>query len=156
MWLRKQASSLRTDIRYTPTDCFDTFPFPEREYKLRGDLKRLLAIPEFAEAARIGAEYHEHRRQIMLARKLGLTKTYNLFHDPHCNDWDIVRLRELHAAMDRAILACYGWSDLDPGHGFYQNDRGQTRFTVAPEARRELLSRLMELNRNIANPSWRP
>ncbi|MDR7560421.1 MAG: N-6 DNA methylase, partial [Armatimonadota bacterium] len=150
VWLRKQASSLRTDIRYTPTDCFDTFPFPEREYKLRGDLKRLLAIPEFAEATRIGAEYHEHRRQIMLARRLGLTKTYNLFHDPHCNEADIVRLRELHAEMDRAILACHGWSDIELGHGFYQNDRGQARFTASPEARRELLARLLALNKQIA------
>ncbi|HIQ02128.1 MAG TPA: SAM-dependent DNA methyltransferase [Anaerolineales bacterium] len=31
VWLRKQASSLRTDIRYTPTDCFATFPFPPED-----------------------------------------------------------------------------------------------------------------------------
>lgn len=33
VWLREQASSLRTDVRYTPTDCFDTFPFPPEEYE---------------------------------------------------------------------------------------------------------------------------
>jgi hypothetical protein len=31
-WARRQASSLRTDLRYTPTDCFATFPFPPAEY----------------------------------------------------------------------------------------------------------------------------
>lgn len=84
-------------------------------------------------------------------RNLGLTKTYSLFHNPECTDADIVRLRTLHAEMDRAILACYGWQDLDPQHGFYQNDRGQTRFTVPAEARRELLKRLLELNLAIAS-----
>lgn len=134
-WLRKQASSLRTDIRYTPTDCFDTFSFPQMPSAAAR------ACPE-----RLGGEYHEHRRQIMLARSLGLTKTYNLFHNPECGDPDVARLRDLHAQMDRAILACYGWQDLDPQHGFYRNDRGQTRFTVSPSARRELLKRLLELN----------
>ncbi|GBD26186.1 hypothetical protein HRbin30_01516 [bacterium HR30] len=151
VWLRKQASSLRTDVRYTPTDCFDTFPFPPAEYEARGDLTRLLAWPAFACAAQLGAQYHEHRRQIMPARNVGLTKTYNLFHDPRCTDPDIVRLRELHAEMDRAVLACYGWQDLELRHDFYQNDRGQTRFMPSPEGRRILLFRLMELSERLAN-----
>ncbi len=151
VWLRKQASSLRTDIRYTPSTCFDTFPFPPEEYRRMASGEwRLEEMPKtFQEAARIGAEYHEHRRQIMLARQIGLTKTYNLFHDPSCQDADIVRLRELHAAMDHAILACYDWEDLDPGHGFYPNERGKVRFTVSPEARREILRRLLRLNLEI-------
>ncbi len=71
------------------------------------------------------------------------------------NDWlggtdaEIARLRDLHAAMDRAILTCYGWTDLDPAHGFHQNERGQTRYTISPTARRELLRRLLELNSKI-------
>ncbi len=148
-WLRKQASSLRTDVRYTPTDCFDTFPFPPAEYTAL-NLAQLLLQPTFAHAARIGAVYHEHRRQVMLARKLGLTKTYNLFHNPACQDEDIQRLRQLHAEMDNAILACYGWEDLDLKHDFYQNDRGQTRFMPSAAARREVIFRLMELNQKMA------
>jgi len=61
-----------------------------------------------------------------------------------------VRLRELHAEMDRAIARCYGWEDLDLGHGFYENERGKTRFTISPEARREVLRRLVELNLEVA------
>jgi hypothetical protein len=153
VWLRKQASSLRTDVRYTPTDCFDTFPFPPEEYRrVASGAWRVEALDgPFAEAARIGAEYHEHRRQIMLRRWIGLTKTYNLFHDPACTDADIVRLRELHAQMDLAVFACYGWQDIDPGHGFYQNARGQTRFTVSARARTELLRRLLGLNRSLGS-----
>ncbi|OUC09623.1 hypothetical protein RY27_01725 [Litorilinea aerophila] len=148
-WLRKQASSLRTDIRYTPTTCFETFPFPPAEYA-SASLKELLARPPFARAAQIGGAYHEHRRQVMLARQLGLTKTYNLFHDPECQDADIQRLRDLHAEMDNAILACYGWDDLDLQHGFYENERGKTRFMPSAEARREIIFRLVELNAKIA------
>ncbi|WP_027718755.1 Eco57I restriction-modification methylase domain-containing protein [Desulfovirgula thermocuniculi] len=154
LWLRKQASSLRTDVRYTPTDCFDTFPFPPQEYRT-SSLEDLLQRPAFAHAARIGAEYHEHRRQIMLARNLGLTKTYNLFHDPNCSDDDIARLRELHVAMDLAVLACYGWDDLALEHGFYPNDRGQVRFSIAPQARREMLNRLLELNLYLSGREWK-
>ena len=138
-WVRRNASTMRTDIRYTPTDCFETFAFPPTP----ADAVR-------QEAERLGETYHEHRRQTMLARQLGLTKTYNLFHKPECTDTDIARLRELHAAMDRAILACYSWADIEPGHGFHQNERGQTRYTISPTARRDILRRLLALNLEIA------
>lgn len=139
VWVRRNASTMRTDIRYTPSDCFETFPFPQSP-----------PPAAHAEADRVGEACHEHRRQTMLARQLGLTKTCNLFHDPGCSDSDIARLRELHAAMDQVILACYGWTDLDPGHGFHANERGQTRYTIGPEARRELLRRLLALNLEVA------
>lgn len=86
----------------------------------------------------------------MLRRQLGLTKTYNLFHDPTCQEEDIQRLRALHAEMDRAVLACYGWDDLDLQHDFYRNDRGQARFMPSDTARRELLFRLMALNEELS------
>ncbi|MBI3979116.1 MAG: hypothetical protein HY331_13105 [Chloroflexi bacterium] len=138
-WVRRNASTMRTDIRYTPTACFETFPFPQAP-----------AEEHVNWAGYLGDTYHERRRRIMLARNLGLTKTYNLFHKPECRDDDIQELRGLHADMDRAILACYGWDDLGAGHGFHANERGQTRYTVSPEARREILRRLLELNLSVA------
>lgn len=138
-WVWKNASSLESRNRYTPTDCFETFAFPQEPSAVAR-----------ADAERLGGEYYEHRRQTMLARQLGLTKTYNLFHKPDCEDADIVGLRELHAAMDRAVLACYGWTDVDPGHGFHVNDRGQIRYTISPTTRREVLRRLLALNLKIA------
>ncbi|MEW6378882.1 MAG: type IIL restriction-modification enzyme MmeI [bacterium] len=138
-WVWRHASSLESRNRYTPTDCFDTFPFPQNpssEARQRAD--------------QVGGEYHECRRQIMLARQIGMTATYNLFHNPACADPDIARLRELHTEMDRAILARYGWDDLAPAHNFYQNERKQIRFTVSPLARREILGRLLDLNLKLA------
>jgi hypothetical protein len=152
VWARKYSSTLESRLNYSPTDCFDTFPFPPEEYRrvASGGWRVEALEGPFAEAARIGAEYHEHRRQIMLRRWIGLTKTYNLFHDPACSAADIVRLRGLHAAMDRAILACYGWEDVDLKHGFHPNDRGQTRYTISAEARREVLARLVKSNLTLS------
>ena len=58
---------------------------------------------------------------------------------------------ELRAAMKRAILACFGWDNLEPGYDFYQNDSRQIRYTLSPVARREVLARLVELNLEMAN-----
>ena len=46
----------------------------------------------------------------MSARDEGLTKIYNRFHDPAEQSPDIVRLRELHAEMDRVVLRAYAAS----------------------------------------------
>lgn len=63
---------------------------------------------------------------------------------------DIHRLRELHKEMDQAVLEAYGWSDIQLRHDFYEveylpeNDR--MRYTVHPDARKEILKRLLDLN----------
>ena len=103
VWARFFASSLKDDLRYTPTDCFETFPFPagwETDAAL--------------EAA--GREYYEARAALMVSHHEGLTKTYNRFHDPAEDAPGIHRLRRLHAALDHAVLAAYGWSDLLEPH----------------------------------------
>jgi hypothetical protein len=142
-WARNYGSYNLELIRYAPSDLLETFPFP----------KNLEVLGQIGEA------YHEHRRQIMLARKEGLTSTYNRFHNPKESAEDIVRLRELHVEMDRAVASAYGWGSavysdqlsvtsekpLDLGHGFHETAQG-VRFTISESARREVLSRLLGLN----------
>lgn len=128
-WARAQGSTLETRMRYTPSDCFETFPFP-------ASLAGLDAI---------GEAYHEHRRKVMLARQEGLTKTYNRFHSPDEASDDIAELRRLHVAMDQTVAAAYGWGDLDLGHGFHQTKQG-LRYTISEAARRTVLDRLLALN----------
>ena len=99
LWVRFFASSLEDRLRYTPSDCFETFPFAEH---LETD-PRLEAT---------GEEYYEFRAALMVRNNEGLTKTYNRFHDPEEASSDILKLRELHAAMDRAVLDAYGWTDI--------------------------------------------
>jgi hypothetical protein len=138
-WLRRQASTLETRTSYTNANCFDPFPFPQAPL-----------ADSIGQAERAGQTFYEYRQQVMRARQLGLTKLYNLFNNPACQDEDIIEMRRLHAAMDESVLACYGWQDIDLRHDFYPNDRKKIRFTPAPEAQRELFTRLIALNQEIA------
>ena len=99
VWSRFFSSTLKDDLQYTPSDCFETFPFPDG-WESRPAL----------EAA--GQIYYEFRAALMVRNDEGLTKTYNRFHDPYEDNPEIGRLRELHAAMDRAVLDAYGWTDI--------------------------------------------
>ena len=115
--------------------------------------------------------------------QLGLTKTYNLFHNNAINlqstiDKDkqvaslqkhlektantisfdeaiqgIFKLRELHVRMDEAVLDAYGWNDIELKHDFYEVDylpeNDRVRFNIHPDARKEVLKRLLELNHKI-------
>jgi hypothetical protein len=128
-WAWHYSSTMKQDLRYSPTDVFENFPFPEYMIGLET----------------VGEEYHETRRQIMLDRQEGLTDTYNRFHNPHERAEDIAHLRDLHVQMDTAVAAAYGWDDLDLGHGFRETLQGE-RYTISDAARREVLTRLLKLN----------
>lgn len=147
-WARFLGSSMKDDLRYTPTDCFDTFPQPE-------DWQRSTALASAGEA------YYRYRAQLMIARNEGLTDTYNRFHDPLETSDDIQQLRALHAAMDRAVLDAYGWTDLVPVAEFipeFDEDdiepgtraKRKYRLRWPDEVRDEVLARLLELNRQRA------
>ena len=105
VWARFFGSSMKDDLRYTASDCFETFPFPENF-----DSNPTL------EAA--GKEYYDFRAALMVRNDEGLTKTYNRFHDPSESSPEIAKLRELHAAMDRAVLDAYHWNDVATTCGF--------------------------------------
>jgi hypothetical protein len=128
-WARENGSTLETRFRYTPSECFETFPFPNHLAGLQD----------------VGERYHTRRQAIMQACQEGLTKTYNRFHNPAETAADITRLRELHVEMDHAVAAAYGWTELDLGHGFHETKQG-LRFTISEPARREVLGRLLQLN----------
>lgn len=146
-WARFTGSSMKDDLRYT-TPCFDTFPRP--------------GVTAAVESA--GRIYYEFRADLMVRHDEGLTKTYNRFHDPDERDAKIIKLRDLHAAMDRAVLEAYGWYDLaeradcefrldyeDPDEG---EDEGVARnkkkkpwrYKWSQDFHDEILARLLELN----------
>lgn len=139
IWLRRNASTMRTDIRYTSSDCFETFPFAQSP--------SAAAVSQVKQA---GQSFYEYRQEVLRDRQLGLTKLYNLFNAPSCEENDIIKMRELYTAMNEAALACYGWVDIDLQHEFYSTDRKKIRFMPAPEAQREIFIRLIELNQKIA------
>ena len=55
--------------------------------------------------------------------------------------------------MDEAVLKAYDWDDLDLAHDFYEVDylpeNDRVRYTISPEARKEVLKRLLLLNHEI-------
>jgi hypothetical protein len=128
-WALKHGSKLEDRPRYNVTDCFETFPHPEKLEPL----------------ASAGLTYHDFRKDLIAARIEGLTTTYNRFHDSGEKSEDVARLRALHIEMDQAVAAAYGWSDLDLGHGFHVTKPG-IRYTLSESARREVLDRLLALN----------
>ncbi|WP_298207847.1 DNA methyltransferase [Ferrimicrobium sp.] len=132
-WVIRYTSTMRTDIRYAPTDVFLTFPRPS----LTGDLELL------------GQMLDEERRKLMLKRSSGLTSLYNLVHDPTIHDPAIENLREIHRDIDLAVLAAYGWSDLDPEIGHHRTKIG-IRWTFSLKTRNEVLDRLLRENHRRA------
>jgi hypothetical protein len=142
-WARVHASTMRNDLRYTPTSCFQTFAFPS-DWRNRRDLSTA------------GKVYYEFRSEVMLRHDEGLTKTYNRFNDPTDRSSDIQRLRELHDAMDRAVLDSYGWSDIPTACEFllnYESEDDATsrrrklwRYRWPDDIRDEVLVRLLALN----------
>jgi type I restriction-modification system DNA methylase subunit len=160
-WARRYSGALKQDLRYSPSDCFETFPFP-------GGLWQTANLT----LAQAGEQYHEHRRRLMRDLWLGLTDIYNLFHardltpevvakvskkpaDVARAGFDgLLELRRLHVALDNAVRDAYGWTDLNLGHDFVEvetlpeNDR--VRYTISPAARKEVLKRLLALNHQRA------
>ena len=139
VWARKYSGALKQDLRYSPSNCFDTFAFPQGLWQTSS-----------AALADIGERYHEHRRILMLRLWLGLTDVYNRFHsksleadlkkhfasrakkDPQGLSipqehrdaavkitFDealagILELRRLHVELDTAVLTAYGWHGAGP------------------------------------------
>jgi len=150
-WSRFFGSSLKDDLRYTPSDCFETFAFPEN-WESDTALEK------------VGRAYYENRAELMVRSDEGLTKIYNRFHDPDEQSTEILRLRELHDAMDRAVLDAYGWTDVRPECKFLldyneedDDKSGRARRRKKPwryrwpdEIRDEVLARLLALNQERA------
>ncbi|MYE63759.1 MAG: N-6 DNA methylase [Rhodothermaceae bacterium] len=143
IWARFFGSSLKDDPCYTPTDCFETFPFPV-------DWESLPSLEA------VGETYYTFRAELMVKNNEGMTKTYNRFHDPNEHDPQIRKLRELHAAMDRAVLDAYGWTDIPTDCEFlldYEIDeetwgkkKKPYRYRWPDEIHDEVLARLLDLN----------
>lgn len=157
VWARFLGSSMKDDLRYNPSDCFETFPFPHHHH-------------ESSALGNTAREYYEFRSRNMLAADEGLTTTYNRFHDPHEQSEGILELRRLHGLMDGAVLRAYGWDDLaesarceflldyeeeeddadagPPAAGARKKSKKKKpwRLRWPDEFRDEVLARLLELN----------
>ena len=110
-------SQLQDHLRYNPTDCFATFPFPASLLAKEPEEDSTL-MPLRKALDDTGERYYQFRADLMVANNEGLTTTYNRFHDPEEADSEIMELRRLHGEMDQAVLDAYGWHDVPTDCGF--------------------------------------
>ena len=134
----QHSSKMKTDLRYSPTDVFETFPFPyEHNFQVSFE--------------KVAETFYVLRQQIMLENSVGLTKFYKLYNDVKNNSTDIMQARSLQKQIDEAVRDAYGWNDIDLEHGFhavsYLPDNDNIRYTISEPARIEILRRLAQLNR---------
>jgi hypothetical protein len=169
LWFRIFGSTQEERPRYTPSDCFETFPFPTILLE-----SQICGTPStdqttFAALESAGREYYEFRSSLLVKHNEGLTKTYNRFHDKYHDTSEvdarkvasIQRLRELHAVLDRAVLAAYGWGDVaqaaiseylidhedeDSEEAQHSRRKKPWRYRWPDEFRDEVLARLLALN----------
>lgn len=91
-WALSEGSTLEDRPRYTPTSCFETFPWPEPSAGQRDSI------------AQLSRSLLEIRSDICGNEQIGLTTLYNQIDD---GAWqDLVRA---HLELDRAVAKAYGW-----------------------------------------------
>ncbi len=136
VWARMFGTSLEDRLCYTGTTCYENFPFCQY-------------TPSLEDA---GRQFDQARSEVMQALGLGLTPLGNRLNSPDDQSPEIIRLRELHAAMDKAVLDAYGWPDIVPAYEFsgdYENEdgsAGSVRLNFTEEVRDEILRRLLALH----------
>lgn len=135
------------DSRYIHSRCFETFPFPILNTEQRQTL------------ADLGERLDAHRKRRQAAHAgLTLTGCYNVLVKLRSGEALNAKekliheqalcsiLKELHDAIDRTVLAAYGWHDLAPTpdvvNGNAPGDRAATQAALTAE----LLTRLAALN----------
>ena len=138
-WAWKYCSKMKTDLRYTPTSAFRTYP--------RVKISVSIAEPIISTIDRL-------RSTVCTMLDSGLTSVYNAFHDAGSEVESIQDVRNIHVQMDTAVRDAYGWSDIDLGHDFheieYLPENDNVRFTICADARTEVLKRLLLLNHERA------
>jgi hypothetical protein len=96
-WMNAQKSTLGDTTAYTPTTCFETFPFPQTpETKLVNHIRSK------------SEEIHQYRTQQMESKQWGITTLYNKFFDEPTS-----QLYKLHQQLDKLVMQAYGFSYND-------------------------------------------
>ncbi|MBM3793885.1 MAG: class I SAM-dependent DNA methyltransferase [Acidobacteria bacterium] len=191
IWSREHSSKLGVASRYSVSNAFETFPFPAgfetnaaleaagREYyEFRAALMQdlwlglteiynLFHSPDDEALARLEALYRKRAAtpDWRTAESVPADRTpLTLYATPATALAGVRRLRELHAAMDAAVLTAFGWTDLLPQCRCeflldYEDDDSESaeesggrkkkkpwRYRWPDEVRDEVLARLLKEN----------
>ncbi len=91
-WAHSESSTLEDRPRYTPTSCFETFPWPQPDDAVRSGI------------GAIAKDLIECRQAICVENEIGLTDLYNRVDE---NAWS--ELSDLHRQLDEAVARAYDW-----------------------------------------------
>ncbi|SEQ03117.1 N-6 DNA Methylase [Hyunsoonleella jejuensis] len=171
VWGWQYSTTMRAaGINFNPSRVFDSFPFAlnrldlSTEYvslrsalmvKLNIGLTELLNSFNNQSLVKVNSSHLDNE----FIKKYG-KETWNLYNHLEVKKEGnigyeeavplIFKLRELHKEMDEAVLAAYGWQDIQLRHDFYEVDylpeNDRVRYTIHPDARKEVLKRLLLLN----------
>ncbi|MBI9067370.1 MAG: DUF433 domain-containing protein [Salinivirgaceae bacterium] len=140
-WAWKYGSTMKSDLTYNSSKILSTFPF--------------LHLHNIEKLDELSGNYYNDRSDFLKTYQIGLREFYNEFHK---NKPGYELFRTKHKQMDEAVLEAYGWHEdsekwgkaINLAHGFYEVDylpeNDHTRYTINPEARKEVLKRLLLLN----------
>jgi len=172
-WAWKNSSTMGTGtLRYAINEAFETFSFPQKistnqklqlesigeayhEHRKQLMLGMQLGLTKtynlFHSNAITAQSINDKDKQVAHLQK-HLEKTANTISFDEATQ-GILKLRELHVQMDAAVLDAYGWNDIEMKHDFqdvdYLPENDRVRFTIHPDARKEVLKRLLKLNHEI-------
>lgn len=139
LWSLRMGTSLEDRPRYTPTSCFETFPFPASMYPLPGPPPPgegiISSSTQRGEVGRGASDIATAARRLVELRD-------NWLNPPNASEADLKKrtltnlyntrpawLDNAHKTLDKAVAAAYGWDDYTP-----------------EMADNEILSRLLALN----------
>jgi methylase of polypeptide subunit release factors len=169
IWAWKNCSTMGAGLRYTASSAFETFPFPQyltqqKEQQLETigksyhEHRRHLMLSMQLGLTKTYNLFHSNAITVQMANvndkqvaamQIHLEKIPNIISFNEAIQ-GILKLRELHVQMDEAVLDAYGWNDIKLLHDFYEVDylpeNDRVRYTIHPEARKEVLKHLLQLN----------
>jgi hypothetical protein len=128
-WAQWWGSGMQERFRYAISDCYYTFPFPERSEELNDLGKRLNLM----------------QKKLKISKQIGMTKLYKLFHSPLVNDEEIKELRDLHKNIDKELHSLYGF-DFEMGDYEFSEFKKLVQFGPNKDDRIRILQGLLAEN----------
>jgi hypothetical protein len=154
-WCRTVSCTLKDDLTYVPSACYDTFPVPFTWNQ--DEHLRLLA-----------SNFDKIRLSCLRSMGIGLTSLYNKIHNPQCGDNQVAELRIALDEIDYYLASLYGFDELDLKIGFYEfssddmsegeadddeNSFNDWRYGWSESSIDEAISMLMSINERIGGPA---
>lgn len=131
IWSWKYSSTLgHATLRYSGTDCFETFPFPDTNES------KISYLSEIFDAS---------VKSYLIENNIGLTSFINDFHSIDNTNKLMSSIRSQYCAINLEISNLYKWDFENLDFDFNESKLG-LRYSIRNTIKEEVLDRLLELN----------